>query len=168
MARQSKQDLEDFYSTSDPWGYQDNSDDIVRKQIILDALTPFAPFKRALDIGCGEGFITKDLPAKVIEGIEISDTASERLPSNVKRVKEPKGKYDLIICTGMLYEQYDYEQFIKWIEEHANGIILTCNIKGWEHNPLPSGAMIHLYEFPYRTYTQSLKVYQCPLPSFTE
>lgn len=168
MAKQSKQDLDSWYSKKDPWGYTENVDDNIRKQVILDALTPFAPFKRALDIGCGEGFITKDLPAKEIEGIEISDVASERLPSNVKRVDKPKGKYDLIICTGMLYEQYDWEQFIEWIKEHSSGIILTCNIKDWENNPLPSGAVIHTYEFPYRTYTQILKVYQCPLPSFTE
>lgn len=164
---QSKEDLEDFYSTTDPWNYKTNSDDQARKQAILDALTPFAPFKRALDIGAGEGFITKDLPALEIEAIEISDTAAERLPSNVKRVKEPTGEYDLIICTGMLYEQYDYEQFIDWMKKHANGIILTCNIKDWEINPLSGDALVHQYEFPYRTYKQILKVYKWS-PSVTE
>lgn len=164
---QSKQDMEDWWSKPDAWGYKTNIDDQDRKQAILDALTPFTPFKRALDIGAGEGFITKDLPAQEIEAIEISDTAAERLPSNIKRVKEPTGEYDLIICTGMLYEQYDYEKFIDWMKKHANGIILTCNIKDWEINPLSSEALVHKYEFPYRTYTQILKVYKWS-PSVTE
>lgn len=157
---QSKQDLEDWYSKKDPWGYNDNSDDKVRKQVILDAISPYAPFKRALDIGAGEGFITKDLPAKEIEAIEVSDSASERLPSHIKRVKKPTDKYDLIILTGVLYDQYEGQKLIDWAKEHCDGIIVTCNIKDWEINPLPADAMVHTYEFPYRTYTQSLKVYK--------
>lgn len=159
---QSKQDLEDFYNAEDPWGYKTNKDDEHRKKMILDVLSPHAPFKRALDIGCGEGFITQDLPAKEIEGIEISDNAAKRLPDNVKRVVNPEGLYDLIICTGMLYEQYDHHSFLSWIKSHIRkgGIVLTCNIKDWEINTLPSENQIHEVEFDYRTYTQKLRVYR--------
>lgn len=168
MAKQSKQDLEDWYSKSDPWGYRDNIDDKDRKYTILDAINPYAPFKRALDIGAGEGFITEDLPAKEIEAIEISDNASERFKSHIKRVKKPTGKYDLILLAGVLYGQYESQEMLDWALKHCDGIIVTCNIKEWEVNPLPTENMIHCFEFPYRTYTQSLKVYKCPLPSFTE
>lgn len=159
---QSKQDLEDWYNIKDPWGYSSNSDDLNRKRMILDALNPYAPFKRALDIGCGEGFITKDLPAKQIEGIEISDNAASRLPEKVKRVVNPSGQYDLIICTGMLYDQYDHHSFLSWIKSHIEpkGTVLTCNIKDWEVNTLPSDYQVHQFEFPYRTYTQILRVYR--------
>ena len=157
---QTKDDLEEFYLSPDPWDYTKTEDDKFRKKQILDAISPHAPFKRALDIGCGEGFITKDLPAKKIEGIELSDNAANRLPKNVKRVTHPFSKYDLIICTGMLYNQYDHHKFLNWIKEHASGIVVTCNIKDWEINTLPSEYQIHEFEFPYRTYAQKLRVYR--------
>lgn len=160
MAQQSKQDIEEWYKKEDPWGYEDNGDDRDRKQYILDALSPYAPFKRALDIGAGEGFITKDLPANKIEAIELSETAAKRIPSSVKVVKEPSGKYDLIVLTGVLYDHYDREKMLEWAKDHCNGIILTCNIEDWEINPLPNDKLVHHYTFPYRTYTQSLKVYK--------
>lgn len=159
---QTKDDLEEWYLIGDPWGYETSSDDIHRKKVILDALSHYAPFKRALDIGCGEGFITTDLPAKQIEGIEISDNAASRLPKNVKRVTNPSGEYDLIVCTGMLYDQYDHHSFLSWMKSHIKqgGFILTCNIKEWELNTLPSDNQIHEVEFPYRTYTQKLRLYK--------
>lgn len=157
---QSKQDLDAWYEKQDPWGYEEHTDDQYRRDMILDAIHPFAPFKRALDIGAGEGFISKELPAQTIEAIEISDVAAKRLPARVKRVKKPDAKYDLIVVSGMLYKQYDHEQFIKWIKEHAGGVVVTCNIKDWEINPLPTDKQIHYVEFPYRTYTQALRVYQ--------
>lgn len=162
--RQTKDDLEEWYLQVDPWGYTTNQDDQQRKEMILDALSPYAPFKRALDIGCGEGFITKDLPAKAIEGIEMSDNAAGRLPKNVKRVVNPSGEYDLIICTGMLYDHYDHHTFLSWIRSHIapGGIILTCNIKDWEINDLPSEPQVHDVEFYYRTYQQKLRVYKWP------
>lgn len=164
MAQQTKEDLEEWYNVTDPWDYKDNPDDQYRKSLILDALSPHAPFQRALDIGCGEGFITADLPAKQIEGIELSDNAAKRLPDKVKRVVNPTGKYDLIICTGMLYDQYDHHSFLSWIRSHIapGGIVLTCNISAWEINTLPDDYQIHEYEFPYRTYIQKLRVYWWP------
>lgn len=162
MGQQSKQDLDTWYNAEDPWGYKTDPEDAYRKKQILDALNPHAPFKRALDIGAGEGFITGDLPAKTIEAIEISDNAAKRLPNNVKRVVNPEGKYDLIVCTGMLYDQYDHHTFLSWIRSHAGGIVLTCNIKDWEINTLPSEYQIHEVEFNYRTYEQTLRVYKWP------
>lgn len=161
---QTKEDLETWYFNKDPWGYTTNEDDKIRKQKILDALNPHAPFERALDIGCGEGFITQDLPARFKEGIEISDTAAKRLPDQVKRVINPTGEYDLIICTGMLYNQYDHHTFLSWMRSHIapGGIILTCNIQDWEINTLPSEYQTHEVEFSYRTYTQKLRVYKWP------
>lgn len=161
---QTKQDLEDWWLTEDAWRYETTPDDAVRKQHILNAINPHAPFKRALDIGAGEGFITRDLPAKKIEAIEISDNAAKRLPENVKRVVNPSGEYDLIVCTGMLYDQYDHNTFLSWIRSHIapGGVIVTCNIKDWEINSLPSEHQKHEYEFPYRTYTQKLRVYKWP------
>jgi len=167
MSSQAKEELEKWYAKEDPWGYKTTEDDEKRKHKLLDyvhqglSLVGGTHFDRALDIGCGEGFITKDLPAKTIHGMELSDAAAERLPSNVKRVAEPEGKYDLVVCTGMLYEHYDYKQFVKWIKNHAVGLVLICNIKEWEVGGLNFGKLWTLEEFPYREFTQRLRMFRC-------
>lgn len=153
---QSKKELENWYTDTDPWKYQTNKDDEFRRQKILDACG--GTYERALDIGAGEGWITKDLPAKEIHAIELSDVASSRFPNNVTRVDEPKGKYDLIIATGVLYQQYDWKRIHKWIEDSAVKRVVTCNIQDWEI-PLLMGKEIHTEAFPYRDYTQKLRVY---------
>lgn len=149
---QSKQELDTWYSKQDPWSYKDNPHDIRRKEIILSHLK--GEYKRALDIGAGEGWLTKDLPAKEIHGIEVSDVAASRFPENVKRVHKPEGKYDLIIATGVFYDQYDYKQMHQWILDHASGLVLTSNIKSWER-PLPKKPFFE-DEYEYRDYTQHL------------
>lgn len=155
---QSKSELEEWYSKPDPWGYELTADDVKRKWRILGQLRG-KKFKRALDIGAGEGFITKDLPADEIHAIEISDTAAERIPKNIIRVSEPGGLYDLIIATGVLYQQYDWQTMTAWILSHANGVVITSHIASWEINQLPKEKLVYETEFPYREYTQHLCVY---------
>ena len=57
---QTKQELEDWYSVEDPWHYKTTDDDLYRKNTILSILDNY---ETALDIGCGEGFVTTHLPA---------------------------------------------------------------------------------------------------------
>ena len=96
---QTKEELENWYNNPDPWLYEATPDDKKRKDLILSLLDHY---DTALDIGCGEGFITKDIPANKIYGIELSDNASSRLPNNVNRLLKPEGKYDLVMTTGTL------------------------------------------------------------------
>lgn len=103
---QTKEELDNWYRYPDPWAYETTQDDLDRKQKIIDLLS--TRYQRAIDIGCGEGFVTRDLPAIEIHGIEISDLAASRLPWNVKRVHEPEGIYDLVMTTGTLYTQYNH------------------------------------------------------------
>lgn len=154
----TKQDLETFYETKDPWGFETHKDDKERKKKILKACGK-KKFERAIDIGAGEGFITKDLPAKEIEGQDISEVAMSRLPKGVKAVTEPTGKYDLIVATGVFYQDYDYKQMQDWIKEHASGLVVTCNIVDWEINELPEDKLVSEETFKYREYTQHLCVY---------
>lgn len=156
---QSLKEVEDWYKVTDPWGYTTNPDDIERKQRILSAI-PKRNYKKALDIGCGEGWITQDLPADTIHGLELSDRAAKRFPKNVKRVLIPKGKYDLILVTGVLYEQYDYQQVMSWVASHraTDGVIVTSHIEDWE-KPLPIDPS-STERFKYREYTQVLRVYR--------
>lgn len=154
---QSKSELEDWYSSSDPWGYTTNPDDIKRKKYILRALE--GEYDRALDIANGEGWITGMLPAKEIHGIEISDKAAKNYPETVKRVTEPIGKYDLVLCTGALYEQYDHAQFAKWIRTSASKHILIAGIRSWLID-YQFGDLILYRKFKYRDMEQIIKLYE--------
>lgn len=154
---QSKEELENWYRFPDPWAYETTQDDLDRKQKIIDIL-PFE-YLRAIDIGCGEGFVTRDLPAIEIHGIEISDLAAGRLPWNVKRVTEPEGLYDLVMTTGTLYAQYNHEQIVNWIKKCSCRHILIAGIKDWLM-PYSFGNVIERIEFPYREFTQSVVLYE--------
>ena len=153
---QSKEELESWYSTEDPWQYKTTPDDLYRKDRILSLLETY---DTALDIGCGEGFVTTDLPAKKIYGIEVSDNASLRLPSNVNRLLQPDGKYDLVMTTGTLYQQYNHQQITQWIKESASHHILVGGIKDWMIWS-DFGKVIKEIEFQYREYTQIVRLYE--------
>ncbi len=161
---QTKEELEQWYATPDPWLYEVTQDDSFRKNEILNILKGHPQphlrrFSRALDIGCGEGFITKDIPALEIHGIELSDLASSRLPKNIKRVNSPEGSYDLVMTTGTLYEQYNHEQIAQWIRQSASAYVLIAGIKDWLQ-PYTFGSKLVSKEFPYRQYIQSVTLYE--------
>lgn len=154
---QTKEELEQWYINPDPWFYKKTIDDEIRKNLILDFLP--LKYQRALDIGCGEGFITTDLPAIEIHGIEISDTAASRFPWNVKRVIQPEGLYDLAITTGTLYEQYDHKQIYSWIKSSACRHILIAGIRDWLID-YDFGKLVNQKEFQYREYIQRVMLYE--------
>lgn len=102
------------------------------------------------------------MPADEIHGYEISDNAAARFPKNVTRVLDPQGKYDLVVATGVLYPQYDWDHFVNLIKAHASNIVLTSNIKSWEVMAailtIP-GKEIFSAEFSYRDYVQKLRIF---------
>jgi trans-aconitate methyltransferase len=159
---QSKAELEEWYRNPDPWVYKTTPADLKRKAEIIMALhqvNQFQEYERAIDIGCGEGFVTESIPAKIIHGIEISDLAASRFSSNVIRVHEPQDKYDLVMTTGTLYQQYDHRQFKEWIESCSSKHILIAGIKDWLIH-YDFGKIILEKEFSYREYTQRLVIYE--------
>ncbi len=159
---QSKEELDLFHQLRDPWAYQTTPDDVIRKQHIIHMLELYRPYSRVLDIGAGEGWITKELPAPFKYAYELSDVAASRLPNTVTRVTDPIGPYDLVLATGVLYHHYDWRQFVDMIKRHASHIILTCNIKSWEHPSAIAeipGRQILDMEFPYREFTQKLRIF---------
>jgi hypothetical protein len=166
---QQKEQLEDWYDKEDPWKYTTTADDHARKDRIISVLKVFRenyqPFARALDLGAGEGWLTKDLPALVKHGYEISDKAASRFTDRVERKCE--GTYDLVIATGVLYTHYDWWSLVKLITLHASRIVLTCNIKDWENSTaigLIPGRQVLEFDFPYRQYVQKLRVFDVSTP----
>lgn len=150
----TKEEIEKEQITPDFWNYKTTPDDQKRKDIILGMLKTY---NRALDIGACEGFITKDLPAKEIHAIEISDYASSRFTPNIKRVIEPDGEYDLVIATGVLYNHYNYKQIIKWIEKAKPKTLIIAGIEGVL---LDYGNPIEEIKFPYRGMVQIIRKYE--------
>ena len=61
---QTKEDLESWYDSTDPWGYETNKDDAYRLKKLLSLLEK--KYHKAIDIGAGEGFVAKHLPADKI------------------------------------------------------------------------------------------------------
>lgn len=167
--KQTVEELERGYDKEDPWGYKLSVPDAYRKFRILQELyrTHTKPFERALDIACGEAWITRELPAFQKHGIELSQQARARFPTSVVPVEEPDGMYDLIVCTGALYEHYNWERFITIINKHAIGTVLTCNIQDWEVTAaiekIRWGKVLDT-TFPYRrpegNYTQRLRMFK--------
>lgn len=159
---QNKDDLEHWYRQVDPWQYKTTQDDEKRKSNLLAILRDISNnihYERALDIGCGECYVTSDICAKEIHGIELSDLAASRFPTNVKRVHEPSEKYDLVLTTGTLYTQYNHTQIADWIRCAASKHILVAGIKDWLID-YSFGKIIHESEFAYRQYTQKVIVYE--------
>ncbi len=157
---QSKQELEEWYKTPDPWGYETNSDDDERIRWILNAISD-SHFDRALDIGAGEGLLTKLLPSRELHGIEISDLAASRFPATVKRVYQPQGKYGLVIATGVLYKQYNWRQMLDWIHEAKHGTVIVAGIEDWLVPEIAElGSPSFTGQFPYREFVQSVRVYE--------
>ena len=68
--KETKEKLEKWYEKEDPWNYKKKPHAIKRKEIILKMSAEYCgkilkkdKFENALEIGAGEGWITKDLPA---------------------------------------------------------------------------------------------------------
>lgn len=154
---QSKNEIENWYIKPDPWGYETNVDDQIRKEKILSILPN--KYNMSLDIGCGEGFITKDLPSKEIYGYDLSDNATLRFPKNVIKVSSFEKRYDLVISTGTLYPQYDHKKIYDMIMNSATNHILIAGIEDWLI-PYEFGNKLNEIVFNYRQFKQKITLYE--------
>jgi predicted TPR repeat methyltransferase len=177
---QNAESLDRFYEDSDPWGYRSSADDERRRSELLAAL-PFRRYQRGLDIGCGNGFLTFSLPAEQMLGVDVSAKAiewAERergsqahpdrfsfLHSSLFELDPDRlGTFDLIVVTGVLYEQYigKGSALVRLLVDgllQQGGILASCHIREW--NP-PSFAYDRLDTsvYPYRGYAHQLEIYK--------
>lgn len=168
------QELNLFYEQADPWHYENTPDDKKRKEIILSEI-PNRDYNNVLDIGCGHGFVTRDLPGRNVIGVDIShnaidqarayeDTRLRFIQSSIFEIHhKTKKKYDLIVITGVLYSQYignSHNLIYLLINQLLldNGILVCCHIDEWYQARFPY-LMLEYYLFGYREYTQRLEIY---------
>ena len=156
---QTKQDLELWYQIPDQWGYFSNPEDLRRRELIFSLIPEHVIYKKAIDIGCGEGFITRAIPASIVHGLDLSDTAVSRLPKDIKAVIHPEDKYNLVVSTGTLYQQYDHKSIYDTIMSCASEHILISGISDWLID-YDFGEVINTISFPYREFNQRTTLYR--------
>ncbi len=167
-------DLEAWHKKKDPWGYEEHPDDLKRKNILLDLL-PKKEYGNVLDIGCGQGFLTRFLPGKKVVGVDISNAAiqhaskfaTERLTfrqgSLFDLMCEQQERHDLIVITGVLYPQYigASSSLVYRIIDRvlaANGILACVHIAAWYKSRFPY-PLLNSLSYDYREYVHWLEIY---------
>lgn len=170
---QDYKELNQWHSKEDPWDYRNNESDNLRKEILLSEL-PTKNYKNVLDIGCGQGFITSDLPGENVYGIDISINAIQIAKQKNNKVSYKTGsifqvasffdiQFDLVIITGVLYPQYIgassnlvYITIDKILAKE--GILASVHIDDWYSCRFPYLRLQQVY-YDYREYVHNLEIY---------
>jgi SAM-dependent methyltransferase len=166
--------LDTFYSTDDPWGYHTNAEDAKRRAVLLAEL-PKRDYTATLDIGCGNGFVTSQLPGKRILGVDISAKAigharrheDARLSFTRADLFEldvtKMGTFDLIVVTGLFYTQYIGKACIlaqTLIDRllAPGGVLASVHIAEWYTARFPY-LLAKQITYPYREFTHVMEIY---------
>lgn len=177
---QSRDDLETFWSQPDPWGFRSHPDDQTRRVKLLAAL-PQSRYGRALDVGCGDGFLAEELPAEYVVGLDLASGAIAQATARAEArgaihlayqrgslfdlPRLSLGTFSLIIASGILYrEQYlgDATALAGQLLADAlqpGGDLVVAGIDPWL-SVTPPLTLLHRERFPYREYTYRLEVWR--------
>lgn len=174
MDIQSREELDAWYNKPDPWGYEENPDDLNRRAMLLSVL-PKKRYARVLDIGCGNGFVTCRLPGDGIVGVDLSEKAIayakqratphiEYRQASVFDLSDDRlGCSDLIVISGVLYPQYIgagrllvYTIIDELLE--PGGHLVCAHITEWYECRFPYITITREY-YKYRNYSHVLEVY---------
>lgn len=177
---QRPEELDAFYERPDPWGYRTHPDDERRRMELL-AILPRREHRRCLDIGCGDGFVTHALPAREVVGIDASEKAVQWARQNnagkadAARFRfenlslfDPRvralGRFDLVVITGVLYEQYigKGRAVVRCLVDDLledGGTLVSCHIREWSPLRFPYG-LLDMTLYPYREYAHQLEAYK--------
>ncbi len=173
-------ELDEFYEKPDPWNYRSNPDD-ERRRVELMSLLPRRNYARCLDIGCGNGFVTFFLPGDEVVGIDYSQKAvqwaseliaeqprPERFRFECLSLFDPRlrelGRFDLVVVTGVLYEQYigrGKAVVRNLVDEmlEEGGVLASSHIRDWSPLRFPY-SLLDVTVYPYRDYTHQLEIYR--------
>lgn len=167
-------ELDAFYTDPDPWGYYTNPEDAKRRALLLASL-PKREYGATLDIGCGNGFITTQLPGERVTGVDISESAIKHarrngdsrmsfLAADLFALRpEAIGTFDLVVVTGVLYPQYIGKarvlaQMIVGALLRPGGVLASVHIESWYTSRFPY-LLATQTSYPYREYNHLLEIY---------
>ncbi|MNP44486.1 bifunctional 3-demethylubiquinone-9 3-methyltransferase/ 2-octaprenyl-6-hydroxy phenol methylase [compost metagenome] len=128
-----------------------------------------------IDIGCGDGYITKKIKGNHVLGIDISEVAIRKSKENcIKNVYfnnnslfdliyEKNSKYDLVVLSEVLYAPYigdSYSLIYSIIDNilNENGVVITCHVDDYYRMRFPYLLKNQLY-FEKENYNYKLEVY---------
>jgi 2-polyprenyl-3-methyl-5-hydroxy-6-metoxy-1,4-benzoquinol methylase len=176
---QRKDELEELYSSEDPWDYDTTPDDARRVARLLAHL-PRQDYARTLDIGCGNGFLTVRLPGEHVHGIDVSERAVGWARARARREAPRRrvlfdatslfelspaqlGVFDLVVVTGVLYPQYvgggtSVVTELLSALLHPGGILVSVHIDAWCRYR-PPFTLLSASIDPYREHFHRLEVF---------
>lgn len=167
--------LEEWHEREDPWSYESSAEDAKRKEVLLTEL-PDLEYASTLEIGCGQGFLTRDLPGKQVVGIDVSaaairrarETADVRISyqeGSIFQLRElfPSRRFDLIVVAGVLYPQYVGRALNLVYDEvrevlAPGGILASVHIDSWYRARFPL-LLLKTHFYDYREHTHRLEIY---------
>jgi SAM-dependent methyltransferase len=96
------EDFNLYYATPDPWHISRSS---FRDKVLRRCLTRFIRDKSVLELGCGEGHLTREIfgRARSVVGIDISDVAIAR----AKSLKLPNARFENADLLQISFKGYD-------------------------------------------------------------
>ena len=166
--------LDAFYATEDPWGYYINPEDAKRRAVLLAEL-PRRDYGTVLEVGCGNGFITRALPGERVLGVDISERAIRYARRHAdERVSfeacdlfqldpEVIGSFDLVVVAGVLYPQYvgTATALARLLIDRLlarEGVLASVHIEAWYRTRFPY-LLAKQVTYPYREYSHLLEIY---------
>lgn len=173
---QTVSELNKWYESNDPWGYENNPDDEIRKSKLLEVISRY-PTNRVLDIGCGNGFITKDIRGGDVYGVDLSPKAIEIAKLSMDDThtyvegsifdigKMFNEKFSMVIVTGVLYPQYIGKAAMATLLAidrvlMNRGVYISVHIESWESPYYPPYLIEYVERYKYRDYIHRLVVYR--------
>jgi SAM-dependent methyltransferase len=131
--------FEDLYARDpDPWGFETSAYEAAKYHATIAALEG-RRYRKGLEIGCSIGVLTERLAAQVDDllAIDVSEAALARARERVPRIRFerreipeefPDGRFDLIVCSEVLYYLDDaaFEDTLK----RLHGTVLAVH---WRH-----------------------------------
>lgn len=173
-ALQALEELEAWHRTADPWQYESHPDDAKRRDILLSEL-PRIAYARTLDVGCGQGFVTRALPGRSVLGIDISAEAVARAEADrdgrirylqcglFDAARALEGSFDLVVITGVLYPQYigNALQVVYRVVDRLladGGVLASVHIDAWYRARFPY-LMLREHRYAYREHVHRLEIY---------
>jgi predicted TPR repeat methyltransferase len=172
--------LEALYAVPDPCGYDDSREDEIRAARLLTQL-PARAYRRTLEVGCGNGFLSVRLPGDEVHGCDVSRNALEWarkraaarpdgdrfafFEASVLGVDATRlGRFDLVVLADVLYGQYIGRAF-SLVQERVipllepGGILVSAHDDDrGRHRFSLTTLSLQLYQ--YRGATHRLEVFQ--------